>query len=314
MNKCFSWACASLLAITVPSGRLVAQEQATVKSDRVNVRGKATLSSEVVTQLKKGETVTVIEEVAVKKPKKGEPSKWVKILLPTNTPVWVNMHFVDPATKTVTARRLNIRSGPGENYSVVGRLEKGAVLKEIRTVDNWMEIEAPERSHGFVAAGYLVKGAAVAAAKPAPVPEPAQPAPPTPTPPVAEPAPTVATVTTPPVPAPAVEPATVPAPVAAPVVVEPPKDEEPPPRRVVRREGIVASTVSIQAPTYFGLESPDNGKLINYIMIPASNSALAGVKLKDLKDFRIVVTGVEYVDKRWPSTPVIEVETLVVAP
>jgi uncharacterized protein YgiM (DUF1202 family) len=310
MNRCFRWAFTTLLAITLLPVRLVAQEQATVKSDRVNVRGRASLSSEVVTQLKKGETVTVLEEVTIKKPKKGEPAKWAKILLPTNTPVWVNTHFIDPATKTVTARRLNIRSGPGENYSVVGRLEKGAVLKEIRTVDNWMEIEAPERSHGFVAAGYLVKGAAVAAAKPAPAQESPKPASPPPPPPAPEPAPTVTTVTTPPVPAPAPSPT----PPPAPAVVEPPKDQEPPPRRVVRREGIVASTVSIQAPTYYGLESPDNGKLINYIMIPATNSALAGVKLKDLKDFRIVVTGVEYVDKRWPSTPVIEVETLVVAP
>src|SRR4029434_8154330 len=73
---------------------------AVVKQNNVNVRGKAAISSEVVTRLKKGDTVTVLEEVTLKKPKADEPAKWARIALPTNSAVWVHTSFIEPATKT----------------------------------------------------------------------------------------------------------------------------------------------------------------------------------------------------------------------
>ena len=39
--------------------QLAADIKATLKADRVNVRGQATLNSEVITQLRKGEAVIV---------------------------------------------------------------------------------------------------------------------------------------------------------------------------------------------------------------------------------------------------------------
>src|SRR5689334_12979685 len=73
-------------------GNMVFNPPATakVKQEAVNVRGQASFIGEVITHLKKGETVTVLEEIALKKPKKDEPAKWAKILMPTNTPVWVS--------------------------------------------------------------------------------------------------------------------------------------------------------------------------------------------------------------------------------
>jgi uncharacterized protein YgiM (DUF1202 family) len=126
---------------------------AVVNDNRVNVRGQATLNSEVITQLKKGEKVAILEEIAVAKPKKGEPAKWYRIALPANTPVWVNAGFVKD--NTVASAKLNVRTGPGENFSVIARLEKGATVKEIRTVGDWKEIEAPANASAFVAADLL---------------------------------------------------------------------------------------------------------------------------------------------------------------
>ncbi len=87
------------------------------------------------------------------------------------------------------------------------------------------------------------------------------------------------------------------------------KPEEALSRRVVRREGLVRSTVSIQAPTYYELLNPDNRKTINYL-----HTQGMGVNLKDYRGRRIVVTGEEAIDPRWPKTPVIEVETLELIP
>ncbi len=319
------------------AGPLTAPEPAVVTQKSVNVRGQAAINSEVVTRLKKGDQVTVLGEVTLKKPKADEPAKWYKIALPTNTFVWVNSSFIDPATKAVVPKRLNLRSGPGENYSIVGRIEKGTVVKEVETKGDWMKIEAPAESYGFVAA-HLVERQPMAApptlaaaepAKPPPPATPPTPPPPPPTtpletnvvavtpPPVAPPPettpPTVATppptVTTPPPTPPTVTtPPEPPAVVTTPTTpTEPPTPAAPPEeiKRVVTREGIVKRSVSIQAPTYFELSSLDNKRTLDYLYSPLTN-----VVLKDFKGKRIIVTGEEGLDERWPNTPVLTVESL----
>jgi len=120
--------------------------------------GKIGMSvSEVITQLKKGETVTVLEELSARKHKRGEPTKWAKIQLPPNTPVWAYAPYIETTNHTVNIKRLNLRAGPGENFSVIGRLDRGTEVKEIRTEGNWMEIEAPANAYAFVAADMLEK-------------------------------------------------------------------------------------------------------------------------------------------------------------
>lgn len=347
------------------------EKKATLKADRVNVRGGATLNSEVITQLRAGETITVLEEITVEKPGPGEPAKWARILLPSNTPVWVHASFIDPATKTVNASKLNVRAGPGENFSVVAQLKKGDAVREIRTVEEWMEIEPPAGACAFVAADFLDLSApsqpaepALAAkkqeAKPA---EPAEPAKPKelakldePKPAAPAPITTVETVTTDPAPAvatdvkpakpmakadpakpatlPAAEPIVAPPPVVVPPVAAPssapaakpapaalpepviapappakPAVSEPPPKRVVQREGMVKRTWSIQAPTSFALVDPDTGQTINYLY-----TADTGLQLKYYVGQKIRVSGPESLDARWPRTPMILIETLETLP
>ena len=354
---------------------LFGEETATINQDRVNVRGQPSLFAEVVTQLKRGDEVKVIEEVTLEKPKAGEPKTWAKIQMPSNTPLWVFKDYVDPSNKVVKVKRLNLRAGPGENYSAVGRLQKGDEIKEIRVTEDWIEIEPPPGAFAYIATGYRKKSEASpappAAASPSPVePKPVADAPPAktleatlapaneakvlaaapaaatapekvepaPAPveeakkPAADPAPapvqdlaktdtpakseasnppaTTAPATTVPPPlaakpasaVPAADPSPLPA-VASPA---PPKaTEERPLRRIVRREGIVRSTVSLQAPTYYELISPETRRTINYL-----HGEKGGVKIKDFRGQTVVVTGEEGIDPRWPTTPVIEIETI----
>jgi SH3-like domain-containing protein len=111
---------ASETALAVP---LIAGP-ATVAADNVNLRGQAGLQGEVVGHVKKGDTVTVLAEITLDKPKAGEPAQWAKISLPAGEKVWINSKYLDPASKVVTATKLNLRGGPGENYSVLGRDRK----------------------------------------------------------------------------------------------------------------------------------------------------------------------------------------------
>jgi hypothetical protein len=122
-------------------------------------------------------------------------------------------------------------------------------------------------------------------------------------PPVAPP-PAPATAATVPEPPPPTE-ATPGAP-AAPI---PLGDAEPLIKRVVTREGIVKGSASIQAPTYYVLKSLDNNKTINYLHTTDTN-----IVLRSFIYQRIIVTGEEMLDERWPNTPVIDVESIEAVP
>ena len=288
---------------------------AIVRQNNVNVRGKAAINSEVVTRLTRGQKVDVLEEVTVSKPKQDEPAKWAKISLPTNATVWAHASFIDSANNTVKPNRLNLRSGPGENYSVVGRIEKGTAIVPIEHKGEWVKLEPPPSAYGFVAAHLLAKEAApaIASATDPNVPPPIETAvPPTAAPapatdPVAPPPTTAATTPAPPVTDPAATPAIAapePTPAAPPV-----PEEDPFVKRVVTREGIVERSVSIQAPSHFILQAIDTRRAINYLFSPSTN-----VMLKDFYGQRILVTGEELLDERWPNTPVINVEKIETVP
>jgi uncharacterized protein YgiM (DUF1202 family) len=325
---------------------LATREPAVSKQDRVNVRGRASIGSEVVASLHKGELVTVLEEVTLSKPKTDEPAKWYRIVLPTNAAVWVHGDYVDKTAKTVRPKLLNLRGGPSENYSVLGRVERGTTLNIIGEKAPWLKIEPPPGACGYVAAHLLLKDAAAVAAASAHAPtltakEPAvtNVAPPvvvveTKTnevpPVVAVPVVTnvvavpaaneVVGITNPPV-VTAVD-TNVPAAtnVSVPVAVAPAvgADTNPPPvppielvKRVITREGLLKGSFSIQAPSHFELRSLDNNRLIDYVWSPSTNIIST---LKSYKGKKVLVTGEELLDERWPNTPVITAEEVVVAP
>jgi hypothetical protein len=84
-----------------------------------------------------------------------------------------------------------------------------------------------------------------------------------------------------------------------------PNLDEPPPKRIVQREGVVRGTFSIQAPTRYELISTDNRRVINYL-----HSTAPTLDLSQYKGLRIVVTGEEGLDERWRNTPVISIQKI----
>ena len=286
-------------------------------ASRVNVRGQPTLNSEVVAQLTNGQPVTVIEEVHLKNSGPEDPSAWAKIALPEGAHVWVHSAFVDADTKTVSATRLNLRGGPGENYSVLGRIQHGTTINELTTKGHWIEIEPPTGAYAFIAAQYLSQEGlipappVVAAVEPQPIETntntPAEPVPP-PTTLAEEPAIAAAPTNMPA----ETEAATRPEQVAANPPMEPmpetpeaPSIDEPPPPRIVQREGIVRGTFSIQAPTEFELVSPDNHLPVDYLYTTSTN-----LDLSRYKGLHIIVSGEEGLDARWKNTPVITIRRI----
>lgn len=277
---------------------------AVVSANHVNVRSKAGLVGEVVTRMTNGQPVTVIEEIHLKKSGPEEPSAWAKILLPPDTHVWVKSSYID-TNNTVTSKRLNLRAGPGENYGVVGMLQKGDAVQTIDTKGDWSQIQAPTNAYAYMAAQYLKQGA--------------------------EEMPGVMAMNNESTPTPesltntetAMAPATTEAPGGMPSLTdtnatamnqmpmptEPtpatPAAEEPPQPRIVEHEGIVRGTFSIQAPTRYELISPDTQEIVNYLYTPSTN-----LDLSRYKGLHIIVTGEEGLDERWKNTPVITIQRI----
>ena len=311
--------------------------QALAAAEHVNLRGQAGLQGEVVGHVQKGDVVTVLAEITLDKPKAGEPAQWAKIALPSGTKVWLNAKYVDATNNVVTAKKLNLRGGPGENYSVLGVIEKGASVTQVTTKGDWMQIQTPASAFAFVAASLLKQGAGMTGMGTPPtvastaesVPPPAPPVvPPTPTtvaeaptiaPPAATPPATVESVPPPAPPTTAPETASAAPPVTPEMSAPTPTptlvtdtnsadvDTNPPPPRIVTHEGSVRHSVSPVAPTYYELYEPTDNKAIDYLFSSTTN-----LNLTRYNGLHITVTGEEALDPRWQDTPVLTIQKIYV--
>jgi len=274
---------------------------ATVNGTRVNLRARSTIMSEVLGQFKKGETVTVLEQVENKWAKGRDPKQWARIALPADKACWVFAAFVN-SSNVVTASRLNLRGGAGENYSILGRLPKGTTVKPVTTKGEWMQIEPPEVATAYVAAMFLKQDAdAIAAAEPVETP-------------VLEPASTNEITEVEPVVAEAVEVLStndtstsdeLEAFLASMEAGETNDTEEPLPPRIVMREGIVHNATSIQAPSHYSLLGLETRRNINYLYTTSTN-----LDLNRWNGLHVIVTGEESLDERWPNTPVLKLQRI----
>ena len=278
-----------------------------VVASHVNVRTRPGLSGEVLTKLTNGEPILVLEEIMLKHSGPEEPSAWAKIALPATAHAWIKTAYIDAANKTITAKKLNLRGGPSENYGVVGHLVKGDAVTEIENKGEWTQIAPPAGSFAYVAAQYLSQDAAALAAAGLTPPTVAATAPP-PTPATVTETPVVAATTT-----------ETPSAATSEIISKelaaamhstvslapPPEADLPPPPRIVSHEGIVRGNTSIQSPTKFELVSVGDRRLINYLYTTSKN-----LDLSRYKGLHIIVTGEEGLDERWKFTPVITIQKI----
>lgn len=255
----------------------LAPGQAEVNVSELTVRGQAGLKGETITHLHKGDTVTVLDQINLSKHEADEPSQWAKISYPTNVHVWVDSKYVDE-NSLVTSRKLNLRAGPGENYSVVGTVQHGTSVTQIQTKGTWMQIQPSTNAFAFVAAKFLTQ-----------------------TPAMMQPT----TPTTPPE-MPENPPQTTQVPEQPPLNMTPQAPPPPTPTvRIVSHEGIVGTVGSLVAPTDYKLYDQSTKADIDFLY-PISKD----LDLGRLVDADVIVTGEEGVDQRWPNTPIMAIQSI----
>lgn len=135
---------AALLALCVASAQ--AQDMVSVQGSTVNMREAPSTNSAVLWELRRGYPLQVTQRqgnwLAVKD-FEGDTG-WVARSLTGRTP-----HHV------VKSKVANMRSGPGTQHGVVGRLEYGELLRTVEKRGEWVRVEREQGGSGWVASRLL---------------------------------------------------------------------------------------------------------------------------------------------------------------
>ena len=141
--------CACLFALALLSHA----ETGTVKVDKLNIRAQAKGNAETVVQLNKGDRVTILDRKTSAGDKDKRSTTWLKIALPDKATVWIKSEFVKDGV--VTADKVNVRSGAGVNFSIVGLVHRGDKVQAVRTLADWSEIRPTASCFGWVSSEYI---------------------------------------------------------------------------------------------------------------------------------------------------------------
>lgn len=150
MRHQYSFLILLFLLISRPS---VAQEEfpflGEVTGEGVNIRAGQSTSFEKIGQLKTGEQVVVL----------GKDYGWYKIKLPIDVKAYINYKFIkelDEKTGEVTGDRVNIRSGIGSDFPIIGQAAQGQYVRILEKSEDWYRIEPTDETFGWITEG-LVK-------------------------------------------------------------------------------------------------------------------------------------------------------------
>jgi len=120
---------------------LPAQIPVRVIGDRVNLRAKPQLTSEVVTQANYDDQL-IAREIG---------DEWVEVAAPASVNLWISKKFVQQQQNTVGAKRVNVRAGPSINYNIVDTLSLGDTIEPRgEEVQEWLKIAPPPTAHVWI--------------------------------------------------------------------------------------------------------------------------------------------------------------------
>jgi SH3-like domain-containing protein len=125
--------CLLIYSFCLPTANASEPIEVTVLGDRVNLRNSNTTESDVVGQADYGEKLQAI----------SFEESWVEVLPPDGFAAWVfsPLLFED---REVRAPELNVRSGPGTQFIILGELKRGDPVTVLESLEEWRKIEAPE--------------------------------------------------------------------------------------------------------------------------------------------------------------------------
>lgn len=133
----FAAACVSIHAQTneVPKVRVL--------GDRVSLRAKPDINSELLDRAMQGEEMEML----------GATNGWVAVQAPGSLDFWVAAQYVQNGV--VQADKLNVRSGPNQNYNVVAVVGKGDALAPRGEFKEWLKIAPPAGTRVWISEEFV---------------------------------------------------------------------------------------------------------------------------------------------------------------
>ncbi|MEN7972769.1 MAG: SH3 domain-containing protein [Verrucomicrobiota bacterium] len=128
-----------------------------VTGDRVSLRANPDINSELLERAMQGEELVFL----------GQTNGWVAVQAPESLDFWVSGQYV--VNGVVQPTKLNIRSGPSQNYSVVCVVNKGDSISLRGEFNDWLKIAPPAGSLVWISEDYVE---IIEPPKPEPEPEP----------------------------------------------------------------------------------------------------------------------------------------------
>ena len=110
-----------------------AESEVMVVGDRVNLRTESGLDSDIIGQVDYGDLLVAV----------AFEGDWVQVRPPDNLVFWVHGGLLFEE-REVRSRVLNIRAGPGTQFSVVGQLERGDPVTVRGSHEDWRRIDTPD--------------------------------------------------------------------------------------------------------------------------------------------------------------------------
>lgn len=136
-----------------------------INSDNVNVRSGPDITYDTLGTLEQGNQVEIL----------GSENNWYQMKTERFNG-WVRNDLINLQKEyqvQVTANEVNLRSGPGTNYDIVGSVNQGESLTLLDITGDWYQVKTPAGLLAYIKASFTEK-----TEKAAPVPVPSQPAPP----------------------------------------------------------------------------------------------------------------------------------------
>ena len=146
-----------LSSVVVAVGQTNEAVKIKVTGDRVSLRAQPDINSELLDRAMLGEEFIF----------KDKTNGWVAVEAPGSLDFWVAKQYVQDGV--VQPPRLNVRSGPSQNYSVVCVVNKGDSLSLRGEFSDWLKIAPPVGSCVWISEQYTE---IIEPPKPEPVPEP----------------------------------------------------------------------------------------------------------------------------------------------
>lgn len=114
-----------------------------VTGDRVSLRAKPDLNGDLLDRAMRGEEMAYFQKT----------NGWVAVQAPDSLDFWVAGEYVQNGV--IEPEKLNVRSGPSRNYSVVAVLSKGDAVSLRGEFNDWLKIAPPQGSRVWISEDFV---------------------------------------------------------------------------------------------------------------------------------------------------------------